>query len=108
MGGWKIKLLYTLLIFAAGFTTAVYTLAPATGIQETVSYEDGGSYEDGKSYEDGGSDTDSGFNSEKAILIVKMCADKFVDFAKVTAHRTNELIKQKMAERRQIAKQAPG
>ena len=108
MGGWEIKLLYTLLVFAAGFTTAVYTLAPATDIQETLSYEDTGYSEDGESYEDSGSDTDSGFNSEKAILIVKVCADKFVDFVKVTAHRTNDLIKQKRVERRQIAKQDPG
>jgi len=91
------------MVFAAGFATAIYMLAPATEVHQTVSYEDSRSYEDGES-EDNGVDADTDFDSEQVIKIVKAGADKFMDFVKVTSQRTLRLAKQKMAERKAVAK----
>ena len=97
------------MVFAAGFATAIYMLAPATEVRETVSYEDSGSYEDGESSEDSGADadTDTELDSMQVIRIVKAGADKFMDFVKVTSQRTIRLVKQKMAEGKEVAKQPP-
>ena len=95
------------MVFAAGFATAIYMLAPATEVQETVSYEDSGSYEDGESYEDSGVDADTDINSKQVIRIVKAGADKFMDFVKVTTQRTLRLVKQKRAEGKEVAKKPP-
>ncbi len=95
------------MVFAAGFATAVYLLAPATEVHQTVSYEDGASYEDGGSYEDSGADADTDFDSNQVIRIVKAGADKAMGFVKVTGQRTLRLIKQKMAEGKEVAKQPP-
>lgn len=95
------------MVFAAGFATAIYMLAPATEVQETVSYEDSGAYEDGESYEDSGVDADTDFDSKQVMRIVKAGADKFMDFVKVASQRTLRLVKQKMAERKEVAKQPP-
>ncbi len=95
------------MVFAAGFATAIYMLAPATEVQETVSYEDSRSYEDGESYENSGADADADFDSEQVIKIVKTGGDKFMDFVKVTSQRTLRLVKQKMAERKEVAQKTP-
>ena len=93
------------MVFAAGFATAVYLLAPASEALKSVSYEDGVSYEDSHSKE--GAEDSQELDSNQVIRIVKAGADKAMGFVKVTGQRTLRLIKQKMAESREVAKKPP-
>jgi len=85
MGGWRIKLIFLLIVYFAGFATAVYCLSPVPENQGVVSCEKSFSYSMIKSDEFAKS-----FNSGM---------HKCFAFAKSAAIRTGELIKQKLAER---------
>ena len=90
MRAWRAKLLFMMIVYFAGFATAIYTLAPV---------------EDGRYV-----DADSGFVQNSDASAVKaqqfrQLADagfaKFLSFAEEKTIVAGRFIKQKLAERRQ-------
>jgi len=87
MRGWRSKVIFLLVVYFAGFATAIYFLAPAPENQTNASIDKGLAYSVLKSNEFAKS-----FNSGM---------HKCIDFAKEAALRVGELIKQKLDEKRQ-------
>ncbi len=87
MRGWRSKFIFMLIVYCAGFATAIYTLAPAP--------EDGA----GRSW--GKSSPDSAFKSDEFVKSVNSGMHKCVDFGKDAALRTAEFIKHKLKEMRE-------
>ncbi len=84
MGGWRSKHIFLLVVYFAGFATAIYCLAP---VPESQTCE--------KSFEY------SAFKSDEFAQSFNAGMHKCVDFAKTTAWRASEFLKQKLDERRQ-------
>lgn len=91
MRAWRAKLLFMMIVYFAGFATAIYTLAPVENDERYV-------------------DVDSGFvqNSDASAVKAqqfKQLADagfaKFLSFAEEKTIVAGRFIKQKLAERRQ-------
>ena len=89
MGGRKIKLIFSLIIFFAGYATAVYTLMPAP---------------DESLCADGTSLNASAFQAGEFTNFLNSSIHKCIDISKEAASRTAELIKQKIKERQAEAK----
>ncbi len=84
MGGWRSKLIFLLVVYFAGFATAIYCLTP---VPENQTCEKSFAY--------------SAFKSDEFAQSFNAGMYKCVDFAKTAAWRTSEFLKQKLAERRQ-------
>lgn len=91
MRAWRAKLLFMMIVYFAGFATAIYTLAPAQNNEQYA-------------------DVDSGFvRSSDASAVkaqqFKQFADagfaKFLSFAEEKTIVAGRFVKQKLAERRQ-------
>jgi len=91
MGGWKIKLIFLLIIYFAGFATAVYCLAPVPENQAERACE--------KSF------VNSAFKSDEFAQSFNAGIHKCIDFAKDAARRASELLKQKPDESETDTKQ---
>ena len=89
MGGRKIRFVFSLIIFFAGYATAVYTLMPAPEV-------DAGRYETGLNA--------STFQAGEFTNFLNSSIHKCIDISKEAASRTAELIKQKIKERQAEAK----
>ncbi len=87
MRGWRIKFLFLLIVYFAGFATAVYCLAP---VPENKACES----DDEKSF------LDSALKSDDFAKSFNTGMHKCIDFGKNAAGRTGEFIKQKLDERR--------
>jgi hypothetical protein len=85
--GWRSKFIFLLIVYFAGFATAVYTLAPAP--------ED----KAGKFYNK--SSAHSTFNSAEFTQSFNSGMHKCIDFGKDAAWRTAKFIKQKIKEMRE-------
>ena len=85
MGGWKTKLIFLLIVYFAGFATAIYFLAPVP-----EGYAGGGCE---RSFED------SALKSDEFVQSFNAGMHKCVDFAKDAAWRTGRFIKEKLDER---------
>ncbi|MHC4648884.1 MAG: hypothetical protein ACYTBJ_25810 [Planctomycetota bacterium] len=83
MGGWRGKLIFLLIVYFAGFATAIYCLAPAP---------ENGSGQKGFAH--------SVFKSDKFAQSFNVEMHKCLDFARDAARRTGELVKQKLDDRR--------
>jgi hypothetical protein len=82
--GWRSKFIFTLLVFFAGFATAIYTLAPAPEDKAT-----------------GHSDKNSAqskFDSEEFVENFNTGMHKCLEFGKEAARRTATLLKDKLKE----------
>ena len=86
MGGWKIKLIFLLIIYFAGFATAVYCLAPVPENQTSPYGE--------KSY------VNSALKSDEFAQSFNVEMHKCIDFTKDAAWRAGRYIKQKLNERK--------
>jgi hypothetical protein len=86
--GWRIKFIFVLIVYFAGFATAVYTLAPAHEGKAGVSQ---------KSSQKNSAHTT--FNSDKFVESFNSGMHKCVDFSKEAACRTAKFIKEKIEER---------
>ena len=86
MRGWRSKFIFTLLVFFAGFATAIYILAPAPK-DKTTGYSDNNSPQ-------------SQLNSEEFVESFNSGMHKCLDFGKKAARRTAKLLKDKLKEMR--------
>ena len=86
MRGWRIKLVFLLIVYFSGFATAIYCLAPATENRSSRLFENGSAFSELKS--------DEFAQSFNAGL------HKCVDFGKDAAWRASEFIKKKFEEQR--------
>jgi len=85
MGGWRSKLILLLVVYFAGFATAIYCLAPVPENQGRQLRE--------KSF------TTSVFKSDEFAQSFNVGIHKCVDFAKDAACRVSRFVKQKLDER---------
>lgn len=86
MGGWKSKILFLLVVYFAGFATAIYTLAP---MPEDYSGQFG---KEGFSH--------SALESDEFVQSFNVGMHKCLDFTKYAALRVSRFIKQKLNERK--------
>lgn len=84
MGGKKIKILFLLIIFFAGYSTAVYTLLPAPDASLST---------------DGTSQNASAFQAGEFNNFLNSSLHKGLEISKEAASRMTALIKQKIKER---------
>jgi len=91
MGRWRSRVLYTLIIYFAGFATAIYALAPACDTKGTW----------GASKAEFREQSDAGFKSEEFALAFNSRMRKCIGFAEEKAAKAGEFIKTKLAERRE-------
>jgi len=85
MGRWRVKLIFLLIVYFAGFATAIYTLAPAGENQADMSVEKGF--------------LDSALKSDEFARSFNSGLHKAVDYGKAVAVRVSEFVKQKLDER---------
>ena len=85
MGGWRGKLIFLLIVYFAGFATAIYCLAPAPENQGLEPCEKGAVY--------------SAFKSDELAKSFNAGIHKCIDFGKDAALRTGVFLKQKFDER---------
>ena len=86
MGGWRGKLIWLLVIYFAGFATAIYCLAPAPENQPYRNADRGFVH--------------SAFKSDQFAQSFNVEMHKFLDFAKDAADRAGKIAKEKLAEAR--------
>ena len=85
MGGWRIKLVFLLIVYFAGFATAIYCLAPVPENQTCQSGEKGFAY--------------SALKSDGFAQSFNVGLHKCIDFAKDAGGRVAASLKQKFDER---------
>lgn len=84
MGGWRGKLIFLLIVYFAGFATAIYCLAPVPENQDLKSCEKGLVY--------------SVFQSDELAQSFNSGMHKCIDFGRDAARRTGVFLKQKFDE----------
>ena len=85
MRGWRVKLIFLLIVYFAGFATAIYTLVPAPEPQAHQTREKSFAY--------------SALNSDELAQSFSSGMHKCVDFGKDSARRAGAFLKQKIDER---------
>ena len=85
MGRWRVKLIFLLIVYFAGFATAIYTLAPVCENQADASAEKGF--------------LSSAFKSDEFARSLNTGIHRAVDYGKAAAVRVSEFVKQKLDER---------
>ena len=84
MGGWRSKMVFLLVVYFAGFATAIYALAPVPE-NKTIQHASG-------------SFTYSALNSDKFAQSFNVEMRKCLDLAKDAAQKAGRFIKQKIDE----------
>ena len=95
MRGWRIKFVFLLIVYFAGFATAIYTLAP---VDEKNTKASVGSFFSRNTTDE----KDSVFSALKSDDFAKSLntgMHKCVDFGKEAAWRTGKFIKRKIEEK---------
>jgi len=87
MGGWRSKIIFLLIVYFAGFATAIYCLVP---VPENQAHNIG---QKGLVY--------SVFKSDDFARSFNSGMHKCLDFAKDAAERARKYVKQKLDERQQ-------
>lgn len=82
MGGWKTKFIFLLVVYFAGFATAIYALAPVPESRISQSCE--------KSF------CDSVFKSDEFAQTFNAKMHEYLGVAKDAARHAGELVKQKL------------
>jgi len=85
--GWRTKFIFLLIVYFAGFATAIYMLAPAPEGSSDKSF--------------GNISSVSGFNSQEFVKSFNAGIHKCLAFGKVAACHTAEFIKEKIEEIRE-------
>jgi hypothetical protein len=85
MGGWRTKILFLLIVYFAGFATAIYCLAPVPESRVTDAGEKGFVH--------------SVFKSDEFAQSFNVRLHKCLDFAKDAARQAGKFVKQKLDER---------
>jgi hypothetical protein len=86
MGGWRSKIIFLLVVYFAGFATAIYCLAPVPEDRANQTGETTFVY--------------SVFKSDEFAKSFNTGMHKCLDFAKDAAQRAGKFAKQKLEERR--------
>jgi len=86
MGGWRSKIIFLLVVYFAGFATAIYCLAPVP--------EDRANQTGERTF------VHSVFKSDEFAQSFNVGMHKALDFAKDAAQQAGEFVKQKLEERR--------
>ena len=89
MKGWRSRFIFTLLVFFAGFATAIHTLAPAP--------EDKAAATERRSVKNS---PESKFNPEEFVENFNTGMHKALEFGKEAAMRTGKLLREKVKEMR--------
>lgn len=84
MGGWRRKLIFVLIVYFAGFATAIYTLAPVPEGYTDSSGEQSFAH--------------SALKSDQFAKSFNAGMHKCVDFAKVAAKDLSDFVKEKVTE----------
>ena len=84
MRGWRSKMLFMLVMYFAGFATAIYTLAPSSASASTACVSDEGG--------------DPSFQADEVVLKIKTGMTKFFSIAEEKLSQAGTVIKKKMAE----------
>ncbi|MHC4325044.1 MAG: hypothetical protein ACYSUX_12335 [Planctomycetota bacterium] len=87
MKGWRTKFIFMLIVYFAGFATAIYMLAPAPEGDAHQSYSK--------------NSASAGFQSEEFVESFNSGMHKCLAFSKNAACRTAEFIKEKLKEIRE-------
>ncbi|MHC4457284.1 MAG: hypothetical protein ACYS0I_09360 [Planctomycetota bacterium] len=87
MGGWRKKLVFLLIVYFAGFATAIYCLAPVPENQAEKSAEKGFAH--------------SALKSGEFAQSFNTGLHKCIDFGKTAAQHVAEFVKQKYESRQQ-------
>ena len=95
---WRSKLLFILIVYFAGFATAVYFLAPVDE-EMTASGNSGESYQ----HRQFNTDQHRQFDTEQFAQVTSARLHKFFSFAGDKASEVSELIKEKLAESRKVS-----
>ena len=85
MGRWRVKLIFLLIVYFAGFATAIYTLAPACENQADASVEKGFLH--------------SALKSDEFARSFNTGLHRAVDYGRAAAVRVSEFVKQQLDER---------
>ena len=85
MKGWRGKIIFLLVVYFAGFATAIYCLAPVPGNQAVWSTERGFAH--------------SVLKSDEFAKSFNAGLHKCIDFGKDAAHRAGKFVRQKLDER---------
>jgi hypothetical protein len=86
--GWRIKFIFLLIVYFAGFATAVYTLAPAPDEEARTSQ-----------HSNRKNSPNIKFDSDDFLKSLNSGMHKCVDFSKEAACRMAKFIKEKIDER---------
>ena len=95
MKGWRSRFIFTLLVYFAGFATAIYTLAPAPEDEATATERHSAK-----------SAPESKFNSEEFVEDFNSGMHKALEFGKEAAMRTGKLLREKAKEVRKEMRDA--
>ena len=87
MRGWRTKFIFLLIVYFAGFATAIYMLAPTPDGSTNKSFDNIPSVK--------------GFNSQEFVKTVNVGIHKCLAFGKVAAIHTAEFLKEKIEEIRE-------
>jgi hypothetical protein len=85
MRGWRVKLIFLLIVYFAGFATAIYTLVPAPERQANQTRKKSLTY--------------SAFKSDELAQSFSSGMHKCIEFGKDAAWRAGAFLKQKIDER---------
>jgi hypothetical protein len=85
MGRWRVKLIFLLIVYFAGFATAIYTLAPAGENHADISVEKGFLH--------------SAFKSDEFAKSFNTGLHRAVDYGRAAAVQVSEFVRQKLYER---------
>ncbi|HUW18881.1 MAG TPA: hypothetical protein VMW16_06225 [Sedimentisphaerales bacterium] len=85
MGGWRSKIIFLLIVYFAGFATAIYCLAPVPENRGNHRGENGFVH--------------SVFKSDEFAKSFNLEMHKCLDFARDAARQAGEFVKQKLDER---------
>ncbi len=86
MRGWRSRFIFTLIVYFAGFATAIYTLAPKPEGESTQHLSDSALREQ--------------FDSQEFVESFNTGMHKCLAFGKEAAQRTAKLVKEKLKEMR--------
>jgi len=87
MRGWRVKLIFLLIVYFAGFATAIYCLAPVPESQTSETRERSFAY--------------SALKSDEFAKSFNAGMHRCIDFGKDAALRVGKILNQKLDERQQ-------
>ena len=96
MGAWRTKLIFLLIVYFAGFATAIYCLAPVPENRPSEGLVENQSSQVGEK-----SFVNSALKSDEFAQSFNVGMHKCLDFGKTAAQRVGTFLKQKLDDRHQ-------